>query len=106
MHYVYILQCSDNSYYIGSTSDVERRLAEHQAGMYGGYTNTRLPVKLMWSAEFPTEHDAFLTERQIKGWSRAKKAALIRGDLDGIHEIVRQERQMREAKKRNQSKAS
>ena len=106
MHYVYILQCSDSSYYIGSTSDVERRLAEHEAGIYGGYTSTRLPVKLLWTAEFPTEHDAFLTERQIKGWSRAKKEALVRGDFDGIHEIVKQERQTREGKKRSQSKAS
>ncbi len=106
MYYVYILQCSDRSYYIGSTSDVERRLAEHEAGIYGGYTSTRLPVKLLWTAEFPTEHDAFLIERQIKGWSRVKKEALIRGDLDGIHEIVKQERQTREAKKRNPSKAS
>lgn len=106
MHYVYILQCSDSSYYIGSTSDVERRLAEHETGAYGGYTSTRLPVKLLWTAEFPTEHDAFLIERQIKGWSRAKKEALIRGDLDGIHEIVKHERQTREAKKRNPSKAS
>ncbi|MBM4456733.1 MAG: GIY-YIG nuclease family protein [Chloroflexi bacterium] len=106
MHYVYILECSDHSYYVGSTPDIEHRLAEHQAGVLGGYTSARLPVELVWSAEFPTEHDAFLTERQIKGWSRAKKEALIRGDWNGIHEIVKQERQRREAEKRSLAKES
>ncbi len=105
MHYVYILKCSDGSYYIGSTSNLEFRLAQHQAGVLGGYTSTRLPVELVWSEAFQTEHDAFLAERQIKGWSRAKKEALIRGDWDGIHEIVKQERKTREAEKRNQAKA-
>jgi predicted GIY-YIG superfamily endonuclease len=54
----------------------------------------------LWSAEFPTEHEAFLIERQIKGWSRAKKEMLIRGDFEAIHDIVRQERKAREAMKR------
>jgi len=100
MYYVYILRCSDDSYYVGSTHDLEYRLEEHLAGTYPGYTSHRLPVELMWSSEFPTEHDAFLTERQIKGWSRAKKEALIRGNLEGVHEIVRDERKKREAKRR------
>jgi len=106
MHYVYLLKCSDGSYYAGSTSDLAHRLAAHQAGAYGGYTSSRLPVELVWSTEFPTEHDAFLTERQIKGWSRAKKEALIRGDWDGLHGIVKQERKAREAKKHEPSKTS
>jgi len=106
MHYVYILKCSDGSYYAGSTSNLERRLGEHQTGAYRGYTSTRLPVELVWSTEFPTEHDAFLTERQIKGWSRAKKEALIRGDWDRLHGIVKRERQTREATKRDVAKAS
>lgn len=100
MHYVYILLCSDGSYYVGSTHDLEYRLEKHLAGSYPGYTSQRLPVELMWYSEFPSEHDAFLTERQIKGWSRAKKEALIRGDLEGVHEIVRDERKTREAKRR------
>jgi len=102
MHYVYILRCSDDSYYVGSTHDLEHRLEEHHAGSYPGYTSHRLPVRLMWSSEFPTEHDAFLTERQIKGWSRAKKEALIRGNLEGVHEIVRDERKTREGKRRKE----
>lgn len=100
MHYVYMLRCADGSYYVGSTSDLERRLEEHQTGFFGGYTSKRLPVELVWSQDFPTEHQAFLTERQIKGWSRAKKKALIRGDWDSLHEIVSQERKTREARKR------
>jgi len=106
VHYVYMLKCSDGSYYVGSTSNLELRLAEHQSGEFGGYTSLRLPVELIWSADFPTEHDAFVTERQIKGWSRTKKEALIRGDWDGIHEIVKQERKTREATKRGPLKAS
>ena len=106
MHTVYILKCSDGSYYVGSTSNLEHRLGEHQTGVYRGYTSTRLPIELVWSTEFPTEHDAFLIERQIKGWSRAKKEALIRNDWDGLHEIVKQERKAREAKKHEPSKAS
>ncbi len=100
VYYVYILRCADDSYYVGSTSDLELRLEAHQAGHYGGYTSHRLPVKLVWSCDLPTERDAFRTERQIKGWSRAKKEALIRGDLEGVHEIVQNERLMRESRKR------
>ena len=100
MYYVYILKCADGSYYVGSTADLERRLEEHRTGFFGGYTSKRLPVELAWSENFPTEHEAFVTERQIKGWSRAKKEALIRGDWDGLHEIVRLERVTRAVRKR------
>ena len=95
MSYVYILECADGSYYVGSTTNLETRLAQHNTGYYGGYTAQRRPVELVWSAEFPTEHEAFLRERQIKGWSRAKKEALIRGEWDGLHQIVKQERTKR-----------
>ena len=100
MHYVYILKCADGSYYTGSTNDLQRRLDEHRSGIFEGYTSSRLPVELMWSADFPTEHEAFVCERQIKGWTRAKKEALIRGDFDAIHEIVKKERKARELTKR------
>ena len=96
MAYVYILECSDGSYYVGSTTNLEIRLAQHNTGFFSGYTSKRLPVKLVWSVEIPTEHEAFLRERQIKGWSRAKKEALIRGDWNGLHGIVKQERRKRE----------
>jgi putative endonuclease len=81
--YVYILRCADGSFYIGSTRvGLEHRVAEHNAGSYGGYTKSRQPVKLAWSAHFPNVTDAIAAERQLKGWSRAKKDALIRGDID------------------------
>ena len=99
MAYVYILKCADDSYYVGSTTNLDRRLFEHQNGLIRGYTESRRPVELVWSAEFPTDHDAFLRERQIKGWSRTKKEALIRGDWNGIHKVVKQERRVREARK-------
>jgi len=101
MAFVYILKCSDNSYYVGSAVNLERRLWEHETGFFKGYTSSRLPVKLVWSIESPTEHDVFLFEWQIKGWSRAKKDSLIRGDWNGIHEVVKSERKKCEAKKRS-----
>ncbi len=104
MPFVYILQCADGSYYTGSTPDLEARLAQHQSGYFEkSYTSSRLPVELVWKQEFSTVHDTFACERQINGWSRAKKEALIRGDFDAIHEMVKQERRRREAKKRSEA---
>jgi predicted GIY-YIG superfamily endonuclease len=80
MAWVYILKCSDGSYYTGSAIDLEKRVAEHMAGTYDGYTSKRLPVKLVFSCEMQTIFDAFLRERQIKGWTRRKKEALIKGE--------------------------
>jgi putative endonuclease len=84
--FVYILRCSDNSYYVGSTrgEDVDRRLSEHQQGLCGGYTAARLPVALVWSGEFDRILDAIAFERRLKGWSRAKKEALIEGDRERL----------------------
>ena len=84
MAWVYILKCSDGSYYTGSAVDLEKRIAEHMAGTFNGFTSKRLPVKLVFSCEMPTLHDAFLRERQIKGWTRRKKDALINGDWDKL----------------------
>ena len=99
---VYILECADGSYYTGSTADLSRRLWEHEQGfMPSAYTFTRRPVKLVWvSDEREHYYDALRWERQIKGWSRAKKEALIRGDFDAIHEIVKTERKSREQNKK------
>jgi putative endonuclease len=87
--WVYILKCADGSYYTGSTTDLALRVAEHQAGERCTYTRRRLPVKLVYMQEFPSEHQAFLRERQVKGWSRAKKEALIRGDFDALRSLSR-----------------
>ena len=83
--WVYILQCSDGSYYTGSTPDLDARIYEHELGTYDGYTAARRPVKLIWSDDFPTTDQAFDVERQIKGWTRKKKEALMRGDFEILH---------------------
>ena len=99
MPFVYILKCADGSYYTGSTTDLEMRVAQHRTGYFKGYTSSRLPVELVWQQDFATEHEAFECELQIKGCTRAKKEALIRGDFAAIHTIVKTERKRREAKK-------
>ena len=88
MFWAYILKCSDDSYYAGHTDDLEHRLATHASGQVAGYTRTRLPVALAWSQEFSTREEALRAERQIKGWSRRKKEALIAGDWGEIRRLA------------------
>jgi predicted GIY-YIG superfamily endonuclease len=80
--FTYILRCSDDSYYVGSTDELENRVAEHNHGEGCAWTKSRLPVTLEWSQEFPTREEAREAEHQIKRWSRAKKKALIAGDFN------------------------
>src|SRR3954447_27041339 len=89
--FVYILRCSDRSYYVGCATgdDITKRIAEHQTGAYPGYTWSRRPVKLVWSEHFERITDAIAAERQIKGWSRAKKEALIRSDWTAVQSLSR-----------------
>ncbi|ABC84031.1 GIY-YIG nuclease family protein [Anaeromyxobacter dehalogenans] len=87
--FVYMLRCSDGSYYVGHTDDLETRVVQHQHGALGGYTATRRPVALVWSAEFASRDQAFLRELQLKRWSRAKKEALIRDDWSEIGRLGR-----------------
>jgi putative endonuclease len=77
--YMYILECADNSYYTGSTNDLERRLWEHQNMFGANYTMKRLPVKLIYYEEYSRIDEAFYREKQVQGWSRKKKEALING---------------------------
>ena len=86
---VYILRCRDNSYYTGHTNNLEKRIAEHQAREVEGYSSTRLPVALVFAEEFPTREEALATERQIKGWSRKKKEAIMRGDWAEVSRLAR-----------------
>jgi tRNA/rRNA methyltransferase len=86
--YTYLLLCSDGSYYAGHTDNLEQRIAQHQSGAIPGYTEKRRPVRLAWSERFPEWDQAFAAERQIKGWSRAKKEALIRGDWDAVRTLA------------------
>jgi putative endonuclease len=89
--YVYMLRCADNSFYVGSATgdDLLPRIDQHNAGSYPGYTSTRRPVVLVWSEYFDRITDGIAAERQIKGWSRAKKEALIRSDWEGVSRLSR-----------------
>jgi putative endonuclease len=89
MFHCYILKCADGTYYVGHTDDMEKRAAQHQSGAFTGYTYKRRPVELMWNDAFQTRDDAKAAEKQIKGWSRAKKEALIRGDWDRVSELAK-----------------
>ncbi len=85
MPYMYILECADESYYTGSTKDLERRLWEHQNGLGANHTAKRLPVKLVYCEECDRIDDAFYREKQVQGWSRKKKEALMASDYNQIH---------------------
>ena len=84
----YLLRCSDGSFYVGHTDDLEQRIAQHQRGDISGYTQTRRPVQLVWSEHFPTREEALAAEQQVKGWSRAKKEALIAGDWEQVRRLA------------------
>ena len=84
MAFMYILKCRDGTYYTGSTKDIERRFMEHQSGAGAEYTQKRLPVELVYFEEYNRIDDAYLREKQVKGWSRAKKNSLINGELNQL----------------------
>ena len=87
-YYVYILKCSDNSYYTGVTSDLESRLIKHQSGHYPeGYTHSRRPVQLVFYNEFNEIDQAIAFEKQVKGWSRKKKEAIINDNWEKLKEL-------------------
>ena len=83
----YILLCSNGEYYVGSTTDMENRLNEHQKGRGCGFTKVHLPVKLVYTEEYQTIEQAYKRERQLHGWSRAKKEALINGDIELLKQL-------------------
>ena len=78
--YVYILYCSDGSYYTGSTINLTRRIQEHENGIGANFTRKKLPIELVYCEQYPQISEAFYREKQIQGWSRAKKEALINGE--------------------------
>ena len=84
--FVYLLRCSDGSYYCGQTDEIEIRMQQHYAGEIG-YTSTRKPVQLVWQGEFETRESSIAFEQQVKGWSRAKKEALIAGNWERIQQL-------------------
>jgi putative endonuclease len=88
--YVYILKCRDGRYYVGTTrGGLEQRIAEHNAGTFSGFTKSRRPVQLVFSEPFDRITDAIASERKLKGWSRAKKEALIAGDYGMLQLLSR-----------------
>ena len=87
--WVYIVECSDGSYYTGATTNLAQRIGQHNVGTFDGYTSSRRPVKLLWSQEFGDVRDAIEAERKLKKWTRAKKEALMRGDFEMLHELSR-----------------
>ncbi|HEY3250435.1 MAG TPA: GIY-YIG nuclease family protein [Ignavibacteria bacterium] len=86
--WVYILKCSDNSYYVGSTTNLVNRMNEHINGVYKGYTSKRLPIELVYSQSFNDMRDAIKKEQQIKGWTRKKKEALINGNIKLLNKLA------------------
>jgi putative endonuclease len=88
--YVYILQCNDNSYYTGVTNNLDRRLSEHNAGLnIGCYTYSRRPLKLEFYEIFDSPASAIAFEKKLKGWSKAKKKALIDKNWEKLHDLSR-----------------
>jgi putative endonuclease len=85
--YVYILECSDGSYYTGSTIDMETRINQHNSGQGANHTKKRLPVKLVYLEEFQRIDDAFYREKQVQGWSRKKKEALIDNKFEELNKL-------------------
>nr|HPQ21620.1 GIY-YIG nuclease family protein [Saprospiraceae bacterium] len=88
-YYVYILKCADGHYYTGVTNDLERRLAEHQSGLHPkSYTYSRRPVELVFSLDFNDVYRAISFEKQVKGWNRKKKEAIISGNWEQLNALA------------------
>ena len=87
--WTYMLHCNAGRFYVGHTDDLGHRMAQHETGALPGFTRDFLPVRLVWSDTFPTRDEAKSAELRLKGWSRAKKLALIRGDWSEISKLSR-----------------
>ncbi len=89
MAWMYILQCADGSYYVGSTKNLERRVTEHLSGLGSRYTSGRLPVELIYGEEYDRISDAYAREKQVQNWSRAKREALIKGEYEMLPRLAK-----------------
>jgi putative endonuclease len=89
MAWMYILKCSDSSYYVGSTKNLELRFAQHQAGKGSRYTSGRLPVELVYGEEYERVADAYAREKQVQNWGRAKREALINGEVEALPPLAK-----------------
>jgi putative endonuclease len=88
MPYVYLLECSDHTYYVGSTINIEKRIIEHNSGIGAVYTKKRLPVNLVYIEQYMNIDDAYRRERQLHGWGHQKKKALIDSDINQLHDLA------------------
>lgn len=89
MAWMYILECSDGSYYVGSTKNLDQRFMQHQSGKGSRYTSGRLPVKLVYGEEYDRVSDAYCREKQVQNWSRAKREALINGNYEMLPALAK-----------------
>jgi predicted GIY-YIG superfamily endonuclease len=89
MFWCYMLQCRGGYLYVGHTDDLDKRIGEHKSGLIPGFTADHQPVEFVWSQDFPTRDQAKEAERKLKGWSKAKKLALIRGDWARISVLAK-----------------
>jgi putative endonuclease len=87
--WVYILRCSDGSYYTGHSDDLGKRMAEHEQGLGADWTRRRRPIELVWCEDAPTRYETLAFERRVKNWSRARKEALIAGDWNQVGHFAR-----------------
>ena len=99
--YVYILRCSDSSYYTGHTDNMESRISAHHQGKGGVYTSERLPIEVVYTNLCGSRAEAIINERRIKSWSKAKKEAFIKGDEKEFVRVCRAEKERKQIKKMN-----
>ena len=85
---VYLLECADGTLYVGHTDNLDLRMHQHDLGIKGCYTSTRRPLRLFHAEAFETRYEAIVIERKLKGWSRAKKFAYVRGDWEEVHRLA------------------
>ena len=88
---MYIFECGDGSYYVGSTRNIDIRFAQHASGAGAAYTARRLPLKLVFTAQFDRIDDAYAMEKRVQGWSRAKRRALIDGRFDSLPQLSKKD---------------
>ncbi|GJQ37196.1 MAG: hypothetical protein JETCAE01_32060 [Anaerolineaceae bacterium] len=100
MAWMYILKCADDSYYVGSTKNLDLRIAQHQSGKGSRYTSGRLPVELVYGEEYDRVSDAYYREKQVQNWGRAKREALINGNVEALPPLAKKKF---EKKKNNKS---
>ncbi len=104
--YVYIIRCRDASYYVGHTDNLEARIADHNGGQFSAYTRKRRPVLLVFSQDFRTREEALARERQLQGWSRAKKEALVAGNWKRLKLLSRSASEVKRGAEQTRATAS